>query len=179
MAFCELFCLLPTFLLPLSNNFQLSLPSFFKLLPNPREAIATLQLVLKSSMVPHTLDLLYFTSAETAATNKAINVVVSEFVAKVTNNENKHLRRHTVWLINNLELTQSLYLTEYNLTSIAPVVRFLEQTCTIGEQFNNLPSTGQVQMVHAILNEEEIHLYAMIRTILEQINIILQEQKSL
>ena len=34
-AFWELFCLVPTFLLPLSREFQLSLPSFRNPLPNP------------------------------------------------------------------------------------------------------------------------------------------------
>ncbi len=40
--FYELFRLVPTFSLPLSNNFRLSLPSFFEPLPNPHEAIAAL-----------------------------------------------------------------------------------------------------------------------------------------
>lgn len=39
-AFCELLHQVPTFLLLPSNNFQLSLPSFFKLLLDLYEAIA-------------------------------------------------------------------------------------------------------------------------------------------
>ena len=41
-AFRELLRLVPTFLLPPSREFQLSLPSFRDPLPNPRKAVATL-----------------------------------------------------------------------------------------------------------------------------------------
>lgn len=41
-AFWELLRLVPTFLLPLSRKFQLSLPSFRNLLPNPQKAVAAL-----------------------------------------------------------------------------------------------------------------------------------------
>ncbi len=68
-TFCEPLRLIPTFLLPPSNNFQLSLPSFLEPLPNLREAIAALQLVLKSPMVPYALDPSYYTPAETVVTN--------------------------------------------------------------------------------------------------------------
>ncbi len=95
-----------------------------------------------------------------------------EFVAKATDNENKHLRRHAMWLMDNLELLQSSYLTEHNLTSIAPVVRSPEQACAMDEQFNNLPPAGQVQIMHTILNEEETRLHAMIRATLEWIDTI-------
>lgn len=60
-----------------------------------------------------------------------------------------------------------------------PVMRSPEQARTIDEQFNNLPLAEQVQMMYTILNEEEIRLHIMIRATLEQIDIILQEQKSL
>ena len=49
----------------------------------------------------------------------------------------------------------------------------------MGKQFNNLPLAGQVQMMHAILDEEETRLHAMIIATLERIDTILQEQKSL
>lgn len=42
-------------------------------------------------MVTHTLDLLYYTPAETVTTNKAIATIMPEFVAKAIDNENKHL----------------------------------------------------------------------------------------
>ena len=58
--------------------------------------------------------------------------------------------------MDDLELLQSTYVREHNLTSIAPIVRLPEQACAIGEQFNNLPPTGQVQIMHAILDEEKI-----------------------
>ncbi len=103
-AFYELFYLVLTFLLFPSNNFQLSLSSFLEMLPNLYKAIAILQLVVKSSMVPHALDPSYYTPVETAATNEAINTAMPKFVAKVMDNENEHLRRHAVYLINNLGL---------------------------------------------------------------------------
>lgn len=126
VAFCKLLCLVPTFSLLPSNDFQLSLPGFRNPLPNPRGVIAVFQLGLKSLMVPCTLDPSYYTLAKTAATNEAIAVAMSEFVAKATDNEKELLRRHAVNLIENLKPLQSLYLKEHNLTTIAPVVRFPE-----------------------------------------------------
>lgn len=38
-----------------------------------------------------------------AALNKTINTVMSEFVAKIIDDENKHLQRHAVSLINDLK----------------------------------------------------------------------------
>lgn len=61
---------------------------------------------------------------------------------------------------------------EHNLILIAPVIRFLEQACTISEQFNNLPPTRQVQMIYTILDEEKTHLHTIIRAILERIDTI-------
>lgn len=81
--------------------------------------------------------------------------------------------------MDDLEPLQSTYLKEHNLTSIAYILRSLKQARVMSKQFNNLSSTGQVQMIHTILDEEEIHLHAMIRTTLERIDSILQEQKSL
>lgn len=144
VIFCELLHLVPTFLLPLYNNFQFSLPSFLKLLPNLHKAITAHPLVLKSSMVFHALDSSYYTLAETAATNKAIADTILEFVAKATDNKNKHLRHLAIRLIDNLEPLQLLYFTEHNLMSIVLVVRFPEQVCTMDEQFNSLSPTGQV-----------------------------------
>lgn len=110
-AFCELFCLIPTFSLPLFNDFQLSLPSFLEPLPNPHKAIVALQLVLKSPMVLRTLDPLYYTPAETVVTNEVIAITISEFVVKAIDNENKHLRRYIICLMDNLEPLQFSYLT--------------------------------------------------------------------
>lgn len=90
-----------------------------------------------------------------AITNKAITAVMLKYVAKAINNKNKHLRRHAVNLINNLEPLQSFYFREYNLMSIAPVVRFLDQACTISKQFNNFLLAEQIQMMYAILNKEK------------------------
>ena len=178
-AFRELLRLVPTFSLPPSNEFQCVLPSFRDPLPNPREAIAALQLVLKSPMLPRALDPSYYTPAETAATDEAIAAAMPEFMTKATDNEKELLRRHAVNLMDDLEPLQSSYLREHNLTSIAPVVRSPEQARAMGEQFNNLPPAGQVQMMHAILDEEETRLHAMIRATLERIDTISQERKSL
>lgn len=103
VIFCKLLRLVLTFLLPLSNNFQLSLPSLYNLLPNLREAITALQLALKSLMVSRTLDPLYYTPAEIAATNKAIAIAMSKFVAKVTDNKKELLRYYAINLLNDLE----------------------------------------------------------------------------
>lgn len=51
-------------------------------------------------------------------------------------------------------------------------MRFSEQTCPISEQFNNFFPARQVQMIYAILDEDKIHLYAIIRATLERINTI-------
>lgn len=124
-------------------------------------------------MNPHVLNPLYYTLTETAATDEAIAAGMPAYVAEATDIENKHLRRHIVNLMEDLEPLQSTYLRENNLTSIASIMRSPKQVCAMCEQFNNLPSTGQVQMMHAILNEGKTHLHAMIRAILERIDSIL------
>lgn len=124
--FSKLFCLVLTFLLPPSNNFQLSLPNFYRPIPNPYKIMAALQLILKSSIIPHALYLLYHILTKIVIINKAIAAIMSEFITKTTYNENKHLQRHAVYLMVNLELLLFFYLREYNLISIAPVMRFLE-----------------------------------------------------
>lgn len=134
---------------------------------------------MKSPITPPVLDLLYYTLVETAAINKAIASEMPVFVPKAIDIENKHLRRHVVNLMDDLEPLKSTYLKEHNLISIALIMRFSEQVCAIGEQFNNLLLAGQVQMMHAILDKKETHLYTMIRATLEQIDSILQEWKSL
>lgn len=96
-------------------------------------------------------------------------------MAKVIDNKNEVLRCHAINLLNDLEPLQSSYLKKHNLTTIAPVVRISEQTCTMGKLFNNLPPTIQIQMMYAILNKEETRLYAMIRATLKSIDTILQE----
>ena len=122
-VFWKLLLLIPTFLLPSSWKFQLSLPSFRDPLPNLQKAVAAFQLVLKSPMTPCALDLSYYTPAETAATNEAIAATMLAFVAKITDIENKHLRRHSINLIDNLEPLQSTYLRKHNLMSIASIVK--------------------------------------------------------
>ena len=84
-------------------------------------------------MVSCTLDLSYYTPAKTVVTNEVIAAVMPKFVVKITDNKNQHLRHHTVYLIDNLEPLQFLYLKKYNLTSIASIVRFPEQACAMGE----------------------------------------------
>lgn len=54
-------------------------------------------------MVPHVFNLLYYTPAKTMATNEAFAATMLEFVAKATDNENKHLWCYAVYLIDNLE----------------------------------------------------------------------------
>ena len=124
-------------------------------------------MVLKSPIVSHILDLSYYTSTETAATNEAITTAMPEFVVKATDNKNEQLQGHIIYLIDDLESLQSSYLREYNLISIAPVVRFPEQARAMGEQFNNLLSARQVQIMYAILDKEKTCLHAMIRATLE------------
>ncbi len=68
--------------------------------------------------------------------------------------------------MNDLEPLWSLYLPGYILTLIAPIKRSPEQTCAMGEQFNNFLPTRQVQMMYTILNEEKTRLHAIIRATL-------------
>lgn len=42
-------------------------------------------------------------------------------------------------------------------------MRFLEQDCTMSEQFNNLFPTRQIQIMHTIQDKEETYVYTMIR----------------
>lgn len=122
---------------------------------------------------------MYKTPAKTAVTNEAITATMLEFIAKAMDHENEYLQYYTIYLIDNLESLQSLYLTKYNLISITPDIRSPEQARIMSKQFNNLPSARQVQMIYAILNEEEIRLHTMIRAMLKQIDTISQERKSL
>lgn len=54
-------------------------------------------------MVPCILDLSYYTPAEITATNEPITTIMLEFVAKAMDNENKHLWRYAVCLMDDLE----------------------------------------------------------------------------
>lgn len=56
--------------------------------------------------------------------------------------------------------------------SIALIVKFPKQVCTISKQFNNLFPAKQVQMMYTILDKEKTQLHIMIRAIIERINII-------
>lgn len=132
-TFWEHLRLIPTFLLSPSQEFQLSLPSFCNPLPHLQKTVAVRQLVLKSSMTPCARDPLYYISAETAATNKAIAAAMPVFVAKAMDIKNEHLRRHAVNLMNDLEPLQSTYLRKHNLTSIALIVRSPDQACAMGK----------------------------------------------
>lgn len=123
-------------------------------------------------MIPCALDPLYYTLAETAATNKEIAAVMLAFLAKATDIKNKHLQRHDINLMDNLQPLQSTYLREHNLTLIALIVRFLEQSCAMGEQFNNFSPARQVEIMYVIPAEEETRLHAMIKATLERINSI-------
>lgn len=171
--FCELLCLVLTFTLPPSPEFQSSLPNFCKPLPNLREVIAALQLVLKSLLVSCIVDLLYYTMAKMTIINEAIAIVFPDFMAKLVETEDKHLRKHVVNLIDNLKQFQHTYLMEHNLMPIALIVRSPSQGYTISEQFNNFLPVRQVQMMFAILNEKEIYLHTIIRAMLKRIDIIL------
>lgn len=132
-TFQELLRMVPTFSLPPSREFQLSLPCFPNPLPNPRKAVAALQLVLKSLMTPCAPDPSYYTPAEMTATDEAIATTMPVFVAKATDIENEYLRRYAVNLMDDLEPLQSTYLKEHNLTSITTIVRSPELACAIGE----------------------------------------------
>lgn len=82
-------------------------------------------------------------------------------------NKNKYLCYFVVNFIKDLELLQLSYLKKHNLISIKPVVRFLKQAWTMGEQFDNLLPAWQVQIIYTILDEEETYLHTMIKVILE------------
>lgn len=95
-------------------------------------------------MTTYSLDPLYYTLAKTAAIKEAITSAIPAFIIKATDIENNHLRHHAINLIGNIEPLQSTYFRKHNLRSIAPIVKFLEQTCAMDEQFNNLPLVVQI-----------------------------------
>lgn len=84
-------------------------------------------------MVPCALDLSYYTQVKMAAIDETIAAAMSKFVGKVINNENEHLQCHAINLMDNLVLLWLLFLRKYNLISIVPNIRFLQQACTIGK----------------------------------------------
>lgn len=84
-------------------------------------------------MVPCVLDLSYYILTKTVVSDEAIAAIILEFVAKVIDNENEYLQHHAICLIDNLESLQFLYLIKHNVTSIAPIIKSLEQACTISE----------------------------------------------
>lgn len=61
-----------------------------------------------------------------------------EFVTKITDNKNKNLQYHAIYLIENLKPLQLLYFREHSLISIILVMRSLKETCIIDKSFNNL-----------------------------------------
>lgn len=128
VLFHKLLHLISTFLLLLSLEFQNGLSYFLKSLSYLYEAITTPQLVLKSPITCHTLDLLYYTTLEIAAVNKAISTTLLDFVDKVVETKNKHLQSYAMNLINKFEPLQPLYLMEYNPMSIALIIKSLSQS---------------------------------------------------
>lgn len=131
MIFWEFFYLVPTFLLFLSYNFQLSLFSFCKLLPNLHKIIVIFQLVLKFFIISYILYQLYYILAKILVIDKTIIIAMPKFMANAINNKNKYLQYYTINLIDSLKLLQFLYFRKYNLILIIFIVRFSKQICTI------------------------------------------------
>lgn len=84
-------------------------------------------------MISHTPNLLYYILAETIAIDEAIVITMPAFITKTMNIKNKHLLYHTVNLINNLKLLQSMYFKENILMLIVFVNRFLKQACAMSK----------------------------------------------
>lgn len=103
MSFCELLCLVSNFLLPLSPKFQSSFSHFLKLLLNLHKIIAALLFVLKSLVASCTLDPLYYTIVESAATNESIIAILPDFIEKITETEDKYLWSYIINLMNELK----------------------------------------------------------------------------
>ena len=77
-------------------------------------------------------------------------------------------------LAKDLDLLGKTYLREYKLISNAPAIQSCELARIISNHFSNLPLAGQVKMMYAILNKKETHLYTLIKSTYERINIVFQ-----
>lgn len=84
-------------------------------------------------MVSYALDLLYYTLVGIIVINEVIAAIILEFVTKAIDNKYKHLWCHVVYLINDLELLQSLYLIAHHLMSIMPIIRSSKQAYAMDE----------------------------------------------
>lgn len=178
-AFRELLRLIPSFELPPSDEVQSHLPVFRKPLPNPRESLASILHDLNAPPAPRASSPSYHTPAETEATNNTIAAALPAFERKASEVENEHLRHHAQMLAEDLDPLGETYLREHKLTSNAPVVRSREQARVISDHFSNLPPAGQVEMMHAILDEEETRLHTLIKSSYERIDTVSQQRKSL
>lgn len=103
-VFCEFLCLILTFLLFLSSNFQKYLSKFCELLFNLYKAIAVIQIILNFSLTCHALNPLYHMPADTTVVNKAIVSKILLFMEKGSEIKIKHLHYHAQNLMDDLEL---------------------------------------------------------------------------
>lgn len=90
-TFYKLLYLVPTFLLPLFQEFYLSLLNFYKLLLNLCKNNNYSPIGPKFLITYYNLDPLYYILIKIVATNKIISTVIPVFVAKETDTKNKHL----------------------------------------------------------------------------------------
>ncbi len=178
-VFRELLRLISSFELPPSDEVQSYLPVFRKPLLNPRESLASILHNLNAPPAPRASSLFYHMPAETEATNNTIAAALPAFERKASKVENEHLRNHAQMLAKDLDPLGETYLREHELTSNTPVVRSRELACVISNHFSNLPPAGQVEMMHAILDEEETCLHTLIKSSYERIDTVSQQRKSL
>ncbi len=111
--------------------------------------------------------------------NNTIAAALPAFEKKASEVENQHLRHHAQMLAKDLDPLGKTYLRKHELISNAPVVRSRKRACIISDHFSNLPPAGQVEMMYAILDEEETHLHTLIKSSYKRIDIISQQRKSL
>lgn len=117
--------------------------------------------------------------AEMEVTNNIIAVVLLLFGKKVFKVNKKYLRYHMQIFIKDLDPHSIMYLKKYELTSNAPVIQSRKLVCIISNYFSNLLPTGQVKIIHRILNKEETRLYTLIKSNYKGIDTVSQQQKSL
>ncbi len=172
VAFYELFCLIPSFELPSFNKFQSYLPVFCKSLLNLRKSLVSILYNLNVSPALRASSFSYHTLAKTEATNNTIAATLPAFKRKISKIENKYLRHYVQMLAKYLNLFGESYLREHELILNTPIVRLCKVACVISNHFSNLSPSGKVEMMYAILDEEEICLHILINSSYERIDTI-------
>lgn len=176
----ELLRRFPTFELPLTLEAKNSFPCFRKpLRPNFSKVVTDNLETLLAPEPRRFLSPTYHTPAQTANFEAGMAAAMPALLQSAQEKESAHLRRHANALADDLEPLDTNFLGQHDLTSIATVIRSIEEARPLGEQFLNETPIGQAHMVFGILEEEETRLHAMIRAAYERKDSVSELRKSL